>query len=111
MIKQLIEEKADPNELMNWDIKDVQLDGQHTALSLAAALSTRHGALKSIRVCQERREVAAGLKSGHALAPGQVGKCLRGETQSLRRKKGTALMTAARFGNHEVVPILAAGVA
>lgn len=84
VIRKLIEAKADPNEVMNWDIKDAQLDGQHTALSLAAALSTR----KAVKLLLQ-------LKADMHLPRDKLG--------------SNAMMTAARFGNHEVVPLLAAG--
>jgi len=84
IITQLIEAKADPNEVMNWDIKDAQLDGHHTALSLAAALSTR----ATVKLLLQ-------LKADMHIPKDKLG--------------SNAMMTAARFGNHEVVPLLAAG--
>eukprot|EP00435_Cladocopium_sp_Y103_P041669 s274_g11.t1 len=85
VITELVESKADPNEVMQWDIKDAQLDGQHTALSLAAALSTR----ATVKLLLQ-------LKADLHVPKDKLG--------------SNAMMTAARFGNHEVVPLLCAGV-
>ncbi|CAE7412121.1 unnamed protein product, partial [Symbiodinium natans] len=81
IIKILVEGKADPNELMTWDIKDAQLEGNHTALSLAAALSTRSTVLTLLN-----------LKADLHVPKDRLG--------------SNALMTAARFGNNEAIPLL-----
>lgn len=84
VITELIESQADPNEVMQSDIKDAQLDGHHTALSLAAALSTR----PTVKLLLQ-------LKADMHVPKDKLG--------------SNAMMTAARFGNHEVVPLLCAG--
>lgn len=84
IIKKLVEGKADVNELMTWDIKDAQLEGHHTALSLAAALSTRTTVLTLLN-----------LKADLYIPKDRLG--------------SNALMTAARFGNSDVLPLLVGG--
>jgi len=84
IIKKLVEGKADVNELMTWDIKDAQLEGHHTALSLAAALSTRTAVLTLLQ-----------LKADLHIPKDRLG--------------SNALMTAARFGNSDVLPLLVGG--
>lgn len=97
---------------MNWDIRDVQLDGQHTALSLAAALSTRQKAFKKDScTVRETVKLLLDFKADMHLPQDKLGSGHLRDEASRSSAKGTALMTAARFGNHEVVPLLAAGAA
>ncbi|CAJ1415080.1 unnamed protein product [Effrenium voratum] len=84
VIQKLVESQANVNEFMSWDIKDAQLEGQHTALSLAAALSNRPTV-----------KLLLSLSADMHLPMDRLG--------------SNAVMTAARFGNHEVVPLLIAG--
>eukprot|EP00438_Fugacium_kawagutii_P008176 Skav214670 [mRNA] locus=scaffold923:401972:415828:+ [translate_table: standard] len=81
-VQLLIESKANVNEIWAADLRETHLEGNHTALSIAAALSS-----PQVTSCL--------LNSG-------------AETAAFRDNEGNSLIgIAAVFGNHEVIPVLA----